>query len=189
MVAVGAHRHDADTHAGEFLEMLDVVARGLGQLLVGLALGDVDALPAGQLLVHRFGVEQHALLHGEVIVDLAVALVGGADLDRVELGQHVELGQRHIGETVDLGRIARDDRVEPAAASLAARRHAELVAGGAQALAHLGLLALAAVLSEAQLGGEGTAADARDVGFLDAQHAVDGRGSHARSGRRAARAA
>src|SRR5699024_2553052 len=98
-------------------------------------------------------------------------------------------GERHVGEAVHLGRIARDHRVEPAAAALAPRRHPVLVAHFAQKRTGLGLFARAAIFGVALLGGERTAAHTRDVGFLDAQHAVDGRGAHARARGRTARAA
>ena len=169
--------------------MLDVFLSVLGQLLEGLARRDVLALPAGKLLVDGLRVEQHALLHGEVVVALAVAFVGHAHLDGVEGGKHIELGQRHISEAVDLRGVARDDRVEPAAAALAASGHAVFVAHGAQKLASFCLFAHAAVLGEALLGGERAAADARYVRLLDTEHAVDVHRAHARARRRAARAA
>ena len=134
-------------------------------------------------------MEQHALLHGEVVIALAVAFVGHAHLDGVEGGKHIELGQRHIGEAVDLRGVARDDRVEPAAAALAAGGHAVFVTHGAQKLAGFGLFAHAAVLGEALLGRERAAADARHVRLLDTEHAVDVHRAHARARRRAARAA
>ena len=134
-------------------------------------------------------MEQDALLHGEVIVALAVALVSHAHLDGVESGEHVELGQRHVGQAVDIGGVARDDGVEPAAAALAARGHAILMADLAQRLAFLSLKAFAAVFGVRELGGERTAADAGDVGLLDAQHAIDVDRAHARTGSSAAGAA
>ena len=59
----------------------------------------------------------------------------------------------------------------------------------AQRLAFLGLKAFAAVLGVRQLSGERTAADAGDVGLLDAQHAVDVDRAHTRARSGAAGAA
>ena len=134
-------------------------------------------------------MEQHALLHGEVIIALAVAFVGHAHLDGVEGGKHIELGQRHIGETVDLRGVARNDCIEPSAAALAAGGHAVFVTHGAQKLAGFGLFAHTAVFGETLLSGERAAADARHVRLLDTEHAVDVHRAHARARRRAARAA
>ena len=134
-------------------------------------------------------MEQHALLHGEVVVALAIAFVSHAHLNGVERRKHVELGERHVGEAVDLSSIARDDRVEPSAAALAAGGHAEFVAHRAQKLAGFGLFAHAAVLGEALLGRERAAANTRHVGLFDAEHTVDVHWTHARARRRATRAA
>lgn len=59
------------------------------------------------------------MLHGEVIVRFAVALIGNANLKLVESGKHVELGESDVGKAIDLGRITRDNRVEPTAATFA----------------------------------------------------------------------
>ena len=132
---------------------------------------------------------QHRLLHGEVVVTHAVALVGHAHLDGVEGRKHIQLRESHIGEPVHLGGVAPDDGIEPAAAALAARGDAELMTGGAQKLAVLRILTGAAVLGELQLRGEGALAHASDIGLLDAEHAVDGLGADAGTRGSAARAA
>ena len=134
-------------------------------------------------------MEQHALLHGEVIVRFAVTLVGNANLELIESGEHVELGERNVGKAIDLGRITRDNRVEPTAATLAARGHAIFVALGAQQIAIDGILALAAVFGIHEFRGERTGANARDIGLLNAEHAIDGRGANARTSSSATRAA
>ena len=132
---------------------------------------------------------QHRLLHGEVVVTHAVALVGHAHLDGVEGRKHIQLREGHIGEPVHLGSVTPDDGIEPAAAALAARGDAELMTGGAQKLAVLRVLTGAAVLGELQLRGEGALAHAGDIGLLDAEHAVDGLGADAGTRGSAARAA
>ena len=134
-------------------------------------------------------MEQHALLHGEIIVGLAVALVRHANLELVERREHIQLGERDIGQAVNLCGIAGDNRVEPAATALAPGGHAVLVALGAHQVAVDGVLALAAVFGIDQLGGERTGANTCNIGLLDAQHAVDGSRTHAGTRSRAARAA
>ena len=134
-------------------------------------------------------MEQHALLHGEVIVRFAVALIGNANLKLVESGKHVELGESDVGKAIDLSRITRDNRVEPTAATLAARGHAIFVALGAQQIAIDSILALAAVFGIHEFRGERTGANARDIGLLNAEHAIDGRRANARTSSSATSAA
>ncbi len=62
------------------------------------------------------------------VVAVAFVLVGDADLDGVEGAEHVELGDDEVGQAVDLDRVAHDDAVVPAGASLSAGGGAVLVA-------------------------------------------------------------
>src|SRR3546814_20408571 len=84
-------------------------------------------------------------------------------LDLLEAVENVELGQRDALDAGQLGSLAHHHRVEPAAAPLPARDHAELAAARAQQLAR-GL---------GQLGRKGAAADPRGVGLGDAAHEVE----------------
>ena len=113
LVAVGADRDDADGDACELLKALDVIAGLLGKLLVGAAAGNVT-LPTGHLLIDGLGMMECRLVCGHVIVDDAVRLVGRADLDLVDGAKHVELGERDVGEAVDVGRVAAADGIAPA---------------------------------------------------------------------------
>ena len=122
---------------------------------------------------------ERRLLAGHVIVGLAIGLVGSADLDAVDGTEHVELGERDVRQAVDVDGVARDDRVEPAAATLAPRRDTVLVPRLAQRRA---------VVVE-QLRRERAAADAREVRLGDAQDLLDVRGADARAGHGAARRA
>lgn len=118
LIAVGTDRDDADGNTRELLEALDVIAGLLRKLLVGAAGGDI-ALPAGHLLVDGLGMMEGRLLARDVFVDNAVSLVGRADLNLVDGTEHVELGERDVGETVDVGCVADDDGIVPTATALA----------------------------------------------------------------------
>ena len=102
---------------------------------------------------------QHRLVVGERRQLAAVgALVAGADLERVETAEDVELGDDECRHAVDAGRVAQRHEVGPAAAPRAARRGAELAAALAQFLADLVV----------QFGRERPGPDARRVGLGDA---------------------
>src|SRR3546814_7648892 len=85
--------------------------------------------------------------------------VCSSDLDLLEAVENVELGQRDALDAGQLGSLAHHHRVEPAAAPLPARDHAELAAARAQQLAG----------GIGQLGRKGAAADTRGVGLGDAR--------------------
>ena len=116
-------------------------------------------------------------MYRHLVVPHAVDLVGHADRDLLQAGQHVELGQEEVGQAVDPGRVAGDDRVEPAAAAVPAGGDAALAADLAQGLAEL----------VEQLGRERAGADAGRVGLEDADHPVDLRRADAGARARAAR--
>ena len=115
---------------------LHVLLRVLRQVVEGLGLGDVLG-PARQRLVDRLGVVEVGLAVRQFLDPLAVDLVRHADRDPLPAGEHVELGEEEVGEAVDPGRVAGDDRVEPAAAAVTAGGDAALAADAAQRLAVL----------------------------------------------------
>ena len=108
---------------------------------------------------------------------LPVQFIAGADPDLVEAVQHVQLGQGDAVHPAGDAGLAHQHRVKPAAAALAPRHRAELMAALAQLLAG-GVL---------QFGGEGAFAHARRIALDDAQHRADGAGADARARRRLAR--
>ena len=112
------------------------------------------------------------LVVGELVEHGALAAaVADRDPQRVEPGEHVELGDRQRREPVEAGRVAQRDQVEPAAAALAAGGRAELVAPVAQVGADL----------VGELGRERAGADPRRVRLADAPDLVDvGRARHRR---------
>src|SRR5258708_1338642 len=82
--------------------------------------------PARQPLVARLGVVELGLRHRHLVDDGSADAVPDADRDRLEAGQHVELGQHEVGEAVDACGITRNDCVVPPAPPRAAGRRTEL---------------------------------------------------------------
>src|SRR5699024_12421903 len=68
---------------------------------------------------------------------LAVDVIGHANRDFTDAGEHVELGQEVVRETVDAGGIARNHRVIPATTAGTSGVHADLAAGDLEVLAPL----------------------------------------------------
>lgn len=160
-----------NVHAGELLNVLDVLARVLRQLLPLLQTHSVG-LPTGQghvLDVH--GVE-HGQVGGETGNLLSVVLVRHGDLDLLEVVENVQLGQVDRVVPVDRVGVLDENQVEPSAAALAAGGHAELTADLLQLLAHLVQL----------LGRERTGADAGGVGLDDTNGLPDLAGVEVKAG-------
>ena len=166
----GADQGDGDTE--RLGDPVDVGACAGGQ---GREFGDRrDVLvPAGDLLVHRLARVKDGLVVGKFAQALALArLVGDAELEGVEPGQDIELGQRDLGDARDADRVSQRHQVEPPAPTLAPGRGAELVA----LLQH--------VLSRGviEFGRERALADACHVRLGDAKDTVDACRTDARPG-------
>ena len=101
----------------------------------------------------------------------AVHIVGHADRNLLQAGQHIQLGDEQVGETVDAHGLACQHGIVPAAAAGAASVHTELAAGGAQVVAHL----------IEQLGREGAGTHAGGVRLLDTDYAGDAGRAHTRT--------
>ncbi len=101
-----------------------------------------------------------------VVARAVVTLVGDAHLELLERRQHVELGDRDLAAGVERDRVLEHHEVEPPRTTTTTGVGAELVTALDQLLAD--------GIAVEQLGGERAAADARDVGLGDADHAVDG---------------
>src|SRR5665647_407474 len=151
-----------DPRAGHLLERQDVPLGVDGQLLEGPAAGDVLP-PAVELLEHGRRVVEVALVGRHLVEPLAPDVVGHADRDLRQAGEHVELGQDQVRQAVDPSRVARNDGVVPAAPAGAAGGHAVLATGLAQPLTGF----------VAQLGGERALADPGRVGLDHPDDAVD----------------
>src|SRR5262249_57854003 len=105
----------------------------------------------------RFGARRQAIKH------FLAEAIAGADLDLLEAVEHIELGERDAVDARGLHRLAHHHRIEPAAAPLPARHHAEFLAALSERLADL----------VRELGWEWAAADARRIGLADAEHIAD----------------
>src|ERR1700720_1107517 len=108
---------------------------------------------------------------------LAFAHVPGADPERLEVVEHVDLGQYHGVDTVGGDGVARDRGVEPSDPARASGRGAVLGADLAKLIAE----------QIGQLGGKRSLADARRVRLEHADGPCDARRRDAAPGARAAR--
>ena len=77
------------------------------------------------------------LRHGDLVDALTFDLIGNADRDALDPGEDIELGEEDVGQSVDARGIARDRSIEPAAATLASCRDADLTTDAAQSLTPL----------------------------------------------------
>src|SRR5659263_225277 len=149
-------------------DQVEVVTRLAGQ--VGQLANAADVFfPPGHGLINRAAMIKSGLMRREIDKVLALAVVGvlvhGADLDLVETGKHVQLGDGQAGEPVQPHRVLENDQIEPAAAPLAPGGGAVFVPLPDQLVAQL----------VGQLGGEGTLADTGGVSLTDAHDLVDHR--------------
>ena len=104
----------------------------------------------------------------EVFDPLAIEFVGHTHLDRIELIEHIELGDRQAVEAVHLHGVAADHAVEPATAPASA-------GGGAVFSAAVAKVVIETAL---QFGRKGTLAHPGGVGLRHADHPVDQGGAH-----------
>ena len=102
--------------------------------------------------------------------------IAGANVDRVQAVEHVELGQRQRVDAVDADRVADRHGVVPAAAARPPGRRAVLLTALPQSVADLAV----------QFRRQRTLADAGGVGLGDAEHAVNRLRRNAQAGARAA---
>src|SRR5256884_5924673 len=93
LVALRAGRDQAEGHADQLLEPLEVAARLRRQ--IDLVLGAARRRePAFDLLVDGLGLGDDRFVLGKVREDPALVAVGGADLDRRALVEDVELDRK-----------------------------------------------------------------------------------------------
>lgn len=136
------------------------------------------ALPSRQRLVLHLDVTQDLQVGREVLEDLAVIAVAGGYLDFLKVIEHIQLRDVQRGVVVAGMRVLDDDEIEPPAATLAACGDAHLVAYALQ------LFAVGVEL----FGGERAAANARGVGFYDADDLFEGAPAKGCAGEDAAKA-
>ena len=97
-------------HADGLLDILNVITRGLRQILVLAHTGDIAA-PAGNgrqdglCLVNDGGKR-------EIVGLFAVDLILRADRDLLHIGQDIELRKRDLGCALDAAAVARRDQID-----------------------------------------------------------------------------
>src|SRR5712691_6029085 len=121
----GGKQSDWATH--QFLDPTDVFDGLRRQVRPGAGIGG-RLLPAFDSLVDRLNSGLRALAGRQMVDFLAVQGVAGADLDRIEAIENVELGQRQPVDAAGPHGLAHQHRVEPAAAPRAAGIGAEFAA-------------------------------------------------------------
>lgn len=161
-VRTGADVLDFQPVAEERLDELNILLRVLWQLLP-LRGAARAALPAGQRLIHDLDFLEDLQTSREGRQRLALVLVRDGDLELVKVVEHVQLRQVQRRVVVDLVRVGHHNSVEPACATLTARRHAPLAPHVLQLLADRVEL----------LRREGTAAHARRVRLHDADYVAE----------------
>src|SRR3546814_16818756 len=100
---------------------------------------------------------------GEIVENLAAQAIAGADANRLEPVEHVELGKRDAGDARHGAALAHQHRVEPTAAPLAPGHAAELMNELPERFA--GLIG--------EVVGEGAATVTRRIGLGAAEHGAD----------------
>lgn len=138
----------------ELLYPLDVVAGSLWKLAVGLDTSSFG-LPTWHGLVHWLDLGKLVDSGWERWQSLAVDLVGGTDLQLLEVVEDIKLGQVEGSVVVDGGRVLEKDQVEPTTSPFPASGDANFSANGLELLSDLVDL----------LGWEWTATDSGLVGL------------------------
>ncbi len=159
--AGGEHRH---RRADQFFDVTDVFDSLRRKIIPRTRTGG-RFRPARQRFIDRLDACLRAHGGRQIIDALAVKFIGDADLDFIQTIENIELGERNAGDAGSTNRLAHDDGIEPAAATLATRHHAEFMALGAEEFADLVV----------QFGRERTFANAGRIGLGDAKHITDGR--------------
>ena len=123
-----------DSAPGEFFEAPHVVLGFLRQVREAAAPGDVF-VPGGHGFVDGHGVVEFRLGERHLVVPHPVHVIGHADGDFPNAGEHVQFGEEEVGEPIDPGCVAGDDRVVPAAAAFPPGVHPDFPASGLQEFA------------------------------------------------------
>jgi len=163
-----------DRHLNKLLNTLEVVLGLSGELVEAGDLGDV-AVPARHGLVHDLHLGELVQHRGHVAIREAntIDLVVGTNLDFLEGGENVELGDVDGSVAVDEVGVAEDGDIKPAATTRTTSGGTELVTDLAESSTDLIV----------ELGGEGAAADTGGVGLDDTDHRAELGGSKTEAGR------
>ena len=136
---------------------------GFGWKLAGLTLVAEDTPPAGDRLVDGLDVGDQLRSIRVVLEQRAVEAITGADLDRVEAVEDVELGERQLGQAVEANRLTQHHAVEPPCPAAASGDRAELLADVDERVA----------IDVEQLGRERSGTDTGGVGLGDPDDPID----------------
>src|SRR5450759_1956808 len=127
LIAASAHTHVGDLSLDERLYAVEI-APSLYRQIREASRVRRRRLPAVEPLVPRHRAVEHVQIARELLVDLPICFVAGAEADPLQRVEHVELGDGEISESVYASGVADDDAVEPAAAARPPGRRSELVA-------------------------------------------------------------
>eukprot|EP00968_Pinguiococcus_pyrenoidosus_P022317 scaffold3144_cov260-Pinguiococcus_pyrenoidosus.AAC.4 len=161
-VSAGAHADPSDVAPDQLFHSEHVVLGVFRQVFELGALGDV-LRPGWHALVLDLHLGEHLQIAGHVLDSRALVLVRYADLDLVQAGQHVQLGEVERREPIDLRREAHLRHIQPAAPSGPSRRGSKLPSHTTEPLSDVVLL----------LGREGAVSHTRAVGLHGSPDAAD----------------
>src|SRR5579875_1532464 len=159
--ALRADGYHGDTRLQQFFQALEIGPGSWRQLIVG---SDPrrTALPALHLLIDRLAGGEVVERSGKAVNDFSAQIVGCTDLDGGECIEHIELGNDRGIQAVQLCDEAARHGIEPAAAPLPAGIGAVFVSTVTQRLPY--------AIEERRW--HRPAAHARNIGFVDADHAI-----------------
>ncbi|MEY5013757.1 MAG: hypothetical protein RIS92_115 [Verrucomicrobiota bacterium] len=161
MFPIRADADDAELCSAHFCDF-EEVGPGVFWKVFPVSDGVGRRFPAWHFDANRFAGSEFGVVERRDFEGFAVEFVAGADLDAVEGVESVEVGDGKIVDAVDHSSVPDGDGVEPAAASGASGRCAELATHSVEHVA-----------DSLIFGGERAFADAGGVGFDDTEHAVD----------------
>ena len=136
MVSCRANANPLDLHSDKLLNVLDVVPRLDGQVVVA-RYTSCRLFPARQRVVLYFNLAKYLGVRREAFEHFTVVRVGCRNFEFVKIVEDVELGEVDGGVVVAGVRVLDDNKVEPAAAALATGCDANFVAYRLELLAQL----------------------------------------------------
>ncbi len=133
-----------------------------GQVALAAAVAQF-ALPSAKFVILAFHARERLGVVGVTVEQASVESVAGADAQRVEVVEHVEFGERDVGERVHAHGMAQHHEVEPSRTTATTGDGAKFTTDVDHAIGHLAV----------HLGRKRAGANARGVRLGDADHAGD----------------